>query len=242
MVSTYLQALWFDMVARMSGLASLAFTVVGVFSQAFSGALGGSRARTFCWIAAAICFVYANYRTWLDEHRKAVSSQPDFQLTIERLDFEYLQSVKKTAYLFAVTLINRGAPSITTTWKALYEVGNSQEVMEHIHLADKWLVRYGYQQLTLYPKDFITTKTAEQRVETGDAKHGRLLFFLPGDRTEQVRAAQFKVQIALHDFRGQRVIGTFTPNALPLTEIGVFPGEHGEIITPPELAPDIPKA
>ena len=58
----FLRLLWRDMVALMSGLASVILAVLGAIVQ------GTLPAWTF-WAASAICLIFACYRVWLREHK-----------------------------------------------------------------------------------------------------------------------------------------------------------------------------
>jgi hypothetical protein len=241
MLAKYISAIWSDVVARMSGLASLAFTVFGVFSDWFSGIKGGEHAREFCWSAAVICFLYANYRIWADEHRKRICEQPKFIMNIEHLNWEYQEDQNNTVFIMAVFLLNQGAPSVARGWSAVYEIGDSTETLNLIHVA-QWVLRVGMESVTITGPDQIPSKTLERRLETGEAKHGRILFTIPGDRVEQIRSLQFKVRLRCRDFLGNLAETSFSPSSIPVTGVPIYPTEHGEVLPmPPESASGTPQ-
>jgi hypothetical protein len=104
-LNKYISAIWADMVARMSGLASLVFTFLGVYSRWFEGVNGGQYAKEFFYVVAILCFLFANYRIWADEHKKVGSTLPDFSLMIEQMRWE-LNKDNNTALVFAVFMLN----------------------------------------------------------------------------------------------------------------------------------------
>jgi len=213
----------------MSGLASLVFTVLGVFSHWFEGIIGAHNARTFCWIAAVLCFLFANYRNWADEHKKVLSQRLDFDFVIEQMHWELIQNGESTAFVFAVFLLNKGAPSITRSWRATYKISSSTEWMKLFYLPDKWIIKSDSQSVTIQPQDQIAAKTIEKRVETGDAKTGRVFFSLPGDRGDQIKSLQFEIEITFSDFLGNDISAKFKPNPAPLVGISLYPTEMGTI-------------
>lgn len=239
MVGRYFASIWSDMMARMSGLASLVFTVLGVYSQYFIGTGGLSHARYFFWVAAGVCFVFANYRVWADEHRKVISGQPHFTMTIENLRYEYLERSDQTLFIFAVGIVNKGAASITSGWQARYLIAGNSVPMNITYLVDQWVLRMGKEAVTLRPEDQITSKTINHRVETGDGKQGRIFFWLRGDHIAEIRSLQYQVEIEFHDFLGRPWSRTYIPSPNPVTSIGMYPGERGEILSDtsvPELS------
>jgi hypothetical protein len=231
MFSIYLKVVWSDVVARMSSIASLLFTAGAVYSQTFNGQTGPQYARYFWWCAAGVCFVIANYRAWADEHEKRISSEPKFEMTIEQAHWEYSETNKNTVLIFAVNLVNKGAPSITRGWKGGIEINGIREEMNFIHLAGKWVITNNNQRVNLLPKDQITAKTSERRVETGEGKAGRVFFTLSGNRMDVLNTKNFKACLAFHDFTGKPCTQIFVPHPSPLVGVSTYSGEEGEIIS-----------
>lgn len=152
MFTEYVVAIWSDMVARMSGIASLIFTGLSVYSPVFSGTTGASYARYFFAFVAVSCFLYANFRVWCDEHLKVVSGSPGFSLVIEQMHYEFSPANANTAFIFAVGILNRGAPSITRGWKGVFEINGVSEPMNPINISGQWVIRVGNQSVTLHPR------------------------------------------------------------------------------------------
>ena len=234
--SIYLSAVWSNMLARLSGIASLVFTGLGVYTTAFAGQHGSHNARLFCWSMAMVCFLYANFRTWADEHRRAISTEPDFFLRVEQVYFEFSEAKNHTVLIFAVSLINRGSPSSTNGWFAVFEMNGISEPMALIHIAGNWIIRRHNQEVTIRSEDQITAKTVEGRVQTGEGKTGRVFFTLPGNRLNQLNSLQFRVRIGFRDFRGHRFESMFIPSPTPIIGVAKYANEVGQIIA--EDAPD----
>jgi len=244
MVKLWVLAIMADMVSLMSGIASLAFTVVGIFSSLLSGPHGAEYGKKFCYFAAALCFLYANFRTWAIEHKKVVSGSPDFILNVDGVRWESMENDSSTAMVFAVHLLNRGAPSVTMGWQAMFEMGEHKEVMESFYITSPWILRNGDETVTVQQADQISFKTGKRRVETGEAKTGRIFFKLKVSRHAQLATAQFKVTVSFNDFRSVRFSGVFVPSPLPLKGVSLYPSEQGGRLSKlPELAsytPELP--
>ena len=201
-----------------------------MYSPVFAGTTGASYARYFFVFVAASCFLYANFRVWCDEYVKVVSGSPGFSLVIEQMHYEFSPANQNTAFIFAVGILNRGAPSITRGWKGVFEINGVSEPMNPINISGQWVIRVGNQSVTLRPEDQITAKTFERRVETGEGKVGRILFTLQGDRTEQIKSLQFCVVISFADFLGKFVSQRFMPDPRPLRGVDTYPTELGQIL------------
>jgi hypothetical protein len=228
----YLECLWDDVIARMGGLMSLAFTIAGVYSTWFSGDTGAGHARDYFWAGAVLCFLFANYRIWANEHAKVVSSRPDILVIPEQINWEPGPS-GGTVLIFAVSLLNRGAATVTTGWGGTIQFGTGNpENLAPFLITSSWLISIGGQQVTLHPRDQIQAKTMERRLETGEGRTGRVFFTLAGDRINQLQAANFTAKVYCHDFVGKRAEGIFRPHGPLVTGVAVYPGEEGSIIEP----------
>jgi hypothetical protein len=227
MVRKYISAVFETWEGKMSGTASLVLTVIAAYSTYFSGIMGPWRLQTYFWVAAGFTFLYANYKAWSREHKKVISSMPNISLAIEQIRWEYASDKHNTVLILAVNLVNRGAPSITRSWYAVLEIGSSREALSPILISSAWVIRDGNQSATIYPKDQIIAKTMEKRLETGEGKVGRIFFTIPGNRTDQLKTAQFKVHVGFYDFMGKNVEQTFIPNPAPLVGVQIYPSEQG---------------
>jgi hypothetical protein len=230
MVGTYITALWSDVVARMSGIASLVFTALGTFSPLFSGVKGLEYSKEFCWAAAAICFALANFMVWRREHQKVLGESPAISMRVEQVRWE-LGTNNTTVLVFAVHLLNSGAPSVTHGWNGSIKFGQGgDEALQTFRPVFPWIIRQDGQTVTLRAEDEIIFKTLERRLETGEARVGRAFYILRGDRIDQLRAANFTATLTCLDFKGKVVQGKFVPHGALLTGVQLYPGEQGAIL------------
>jgi hypothetical protein len=226
----------------MGGVMSLAFTLAGIYSTWFSGNTGMDHAKNYFWAGAALCFIFANYKIWEGEHAKVVSTNPNLALRVEQINWEPSADGKTTVLSFAVNLLNKGAPTVTRGWGGSIEFrAGGRERLAPFLFSGTWTISNGGQYITLYPKDQIQAKTLERRLETGEAKMGRIFFNLDGDRIDQLKAANFVATIYCHDFLGKRADGVFHPHGALLTGVARYPDEEGGFVTSPKPKPDTPK-
>jgi hypothetical protein len=106
--------------------------------------------------------------------------------------------------------------------------------MALFYISGEWILSGDNQTVTIKPEDQIVAKTMERRVETGEAKTGRIFFSLLGDRQNQLKSLQFSVEISCMDFTGKRVVGKFIPDPSPVIGVALYPSEKGTILPKPE--------
>jgi hypothetical protein len=150
-------------------------------------------------------------------------------MAIEQVRWE-LFGQNKTALVFAVYLLNSGAPSITRGWHGSIRIGNgNEEKLESFVATGPWILQQDGQSVTIHPEDSIVAKTLERRLETGEGKVGRVFFALPGNRISQLVTANFDVTLGFYDYKGKLVQGKFVPHSAPLIGVQIFPGEKGSV-------------
>jgi hypothetical protein len=180
---------------------------------------------TFCALLLSVIFFRGSNNT-----PTLSPNSPNFEMEIEQVYHEFSESNNNTVLIFAINLINRGAPSITRGWRGECEINGYKEKMNPIHMTGTWIIRRGNQTLTIRPEDQITTKTFERRVETGEGKVGRIFFTMPGKRYDQLQTLNFRAVITFTDFLGKTCSANFVPHPTPLVGVDIYPGEMGEIL------------
>ena len=227
MFGKYIASVFETMEGKMSGICSLLLTVAATYSTFFSGSTGIERVKTYLWIAAGLTFLYANYTAWKREHKKVVSGKPEITMSIEQVNWE-LGENNTTVLIFAVYLLNSGAPSITRGWHGTLKIGNGiEEQLRLIHIPTSWVLTNDGQSVTINPEDTIIAKTLERRLETGEGKAGRVFYTIPGDRIDQLKSANFKAFLGCFDFQGTLIRNVFNPHGAPLVGVQLYPGEKG---------------
>ncbi len=231
MFGKYLASVFETMEGKMSGICSLVLTIAATYSTFFTGVVGMERARVYLWVAAALTFLYANYAAWKREHEKVVSANPDIKMSLEQVNWELGEGNNNTVLIFAVYLLNIGAPSITRGWHGSIKFGHGgDERLFPIHISGPWILARDNQSVIINPEDSIVAKTIEKRLETGEGKAGRAFFTIPGDRTDQLKAANFRATIGCLDFRGNLIKTEFVPQGPLLSGVQIYPGEKGSIL------------
>ncbi len=239
MLSEYFQAILSDWVALVSGIASLIFTLAGTFSSVFTGMKGIHAAKTFFWIAAAVCFFVANFRLWADERaqRKKLEAElsgrcPKLILGLSYTIWIYDELVDKTLFFIAANIVNQGEPSVAISWGAEYKIGDSVEPMETFHLNDSgYVVVLGNERLTIRNNDLLNIRTLETPIPRGGHVLGRVFFTIPGNRTEQVKSLQYKIHVHCMDCFGATSETVYTPDPKPSGKLFYHPYEKVEILT-----------
>ena len=241
MFGIYIASVFETMEGKMSGICSLVLTVAATYSTFFSGSQGIEHAKFYLWAAAALTFLFANYTAWKREHKKVVSGKPEIKIWAEQVNWE-LDANNDTVLVFAVYMLNSGAPSITRAWHGSLKIGNgADEKLQVFHLSGEWILARDGQSVTLSSADTIISKTLEKRLETGEGKAGRIFYKIEGDRIDQLKSANFKATIGCLDFQGNLVNTIFTPQGAPLVGVQLYPGEKGGVAAKlPESASHTP--
>ncbi len=225
----------------MSGIVSLVLTALATYSTFFAGDKGIGRARIYLWIAAALCYLYANYAAW---HKSQIQNgllkqqlednRPKFHLELGIAFWDYDQAEELTVFLLMGQILNLGAPSVALTWRASYSIGPSVEEMTSYYLLKPYIWASGPQKLTITNADLLNVKTHETQIPKGGRAGGRLIFTLPGDRRAQLASANFRVEVTVYDYLGQPSMSSYTPHTLPIKG-GIFhlPTEKVEVLPTP---------
>ncbi len=223
----YGTALWADMAARMSGTFAIVFGLWQVYSNAFNGTKGAIHAQWYWWFVAAFCFIFANYRVWVDEHKKVVSQTPLLMICPEHVDWWFQEKDVETVIIVAVTIKNVGAASLADKWAANLVVGGISQSLKAIRVRD-WILPdpSGKAPLHIKPQDQIALKTCEGRIATGEGRNGRAFFSIPGDMRNLLSSLNWNLEISCEDFRRVRFAGYFRPHPGAVLERKAFPNEQ----------------
>ena len=163
---------------------------------------------------------------------------PDFRLSIENLVFVHDgPSTDETIFVFSALLVNRGAPSVALNWDATLTVGDSAVRLTRSCLLGPWTMLREGQELTIQPGADLSAKTCERRVLRGGARVGRLFFKLPGNVTEQIQPGQFRIEVSLEDYLGNKTSAVFGEEAYVLD--GLIPTYAHESSTVKDLQPAV---
>jgi hypothetical protein len=169
------------------------------------------------------------------EHVEAqiAAGKPQFVLTIETLIWLYDSVHSFTTFVLGAYLVNKGAPSVAMSWTAQYTVDGVTENMTGFYVPNTYLLTVGKETLTITNDTLLQAQVVTKRLETGEAKLGRMIYTVPGDRTQEVHKHEFKIRVQCFDFLGQLTFAEYIPSEVPLEGgMRLYPGER---ITPPSL-------
>ena len=223
MIGEYLLALWETWKGKMSGVASLVLTAVATWSTIFAGSSGISRLRVYLWIAAGLCFLFANYKAWERKAKLArelesrlSDRRPKFIFSIGTTLWSYNQQRDLTAFFLSAEIINQGEPSIVSRWSATYGINTVSEAMTPFYITDAYSLTIGNEVIRLTTADLLTAKTLSEQVPRGGHRGGRLLFTVPGNRTAQIESLQYRIDVTCYDYLSTPYTATYIPNPKPI--------------------------
>ena len=229
----------------MSGVASLTLLVAATFSNYFSGALGSSRTRHYLLVAAALAFLFANWRAWVRQANRVTvlekaldDRNAKFVLVLSMNLWRYDPALDKTLCFLLCKVINQGHSSVIGGIQGSYSLGTSSEQMTSYHLITPYLLSVGNERLTVANDDLLIAKTTEQQIVRGGAVTGRILMTLDGDRTAQLDAAQYQIDIKCFDYLGNPFAAVYRPTAAKTPHIIFHAAEKVEMIPEPAALPN----
>jgi hypothetical protein len=215
--------LW--MVALMSGSFSIFRELYGIYS-------GTVPQRTVFWSCAQIAFIISACALWAIEHREKLellkqldNANPKFTLLLESIIWIYDPSLDTTVFVLAGGMRNAGAASAAFNWHATYSLNDASEEMTPFYVRSEWSIPVGPDLLTLTNAELLMSKLMT-KLEKGDARFGRLIFTVPGNRTAQVQSAQYKITVTCRDIENREILAVFVPSGKPLVGTRMFPGER----------------
>jgi hypothetical protein len=223
MVGEYLLALWETWQGKMSGIASLVLTAVATWSTFFAGSTGISRVRVYLWIAAGLCFLFANYMAWEKKAKLAgeletrlSDRRPRFIFSIGTTLWTYSEQKDLTVFFLAAEIINQGEPSIVSLWSATYSLNTVSETMTPFYITEAYSLTVGNEVIRLTTADLLPAKTLSEQVPRGGHRGGRLLFTVPGNRTAQIESLQYRIDVTCHDYLSTPYTATYIPSPKPV--------------------------
>ncbi|HKR83178.1 MAG TPA: hypothetical protein VJS37_03330 [Terriglobales bacterium] len=155
--------------------------------------------------------------------------KPCLDLNLEGILYVYDPAMDLTVFVLSTYLMNRGEASVAKTWGAWYIVNESAEEMVGFNVRSSYRITMGNEVLTLTNDSLLQSQVMTHRLERGDAKAGRLIFTIPGDRTAQINTRQFRLEVQCHDFMDRPTRAKFIPDSKPYKGIRSFPGEQVQI-------------
>jgi hypothetical protein len=195
---------------------------------------------------AVIFFLVASFGAWSEEHSKLVLTErklyelsPEFDFLVGTMLWKYDEVNGRSLFFPLARILNRGHASITNSWEATYNISGTTEKMVPLWLRGPYRIEIGHEELTLENSDLLSAKTAEKSIERGSVASGRLLFTLPGNRTQQIQSLQYTMIFTCEDYLGTKYTAIYKPSSEPVAGLITFPHERA-VFKPPESIPPNP--
>lgn len=221
-----------------SELTALAVFLIGLWEHFHDKTIA-----PFVLIAISVPLFWAGaFVAWNKKRRDVVGLQgkladrnPDLQLNLEGVLYVYDTKVNLTVFVLSAYLVNAGEASIAMSWAATYQMKQSRETMVGFNVRGSYSIILGAETLVLTNESLLQAQVLTHKLDRGDAKAGRLIFTLPGNRIKEIETRQFKIEVECRDFMRRVTTAEFTPDTMPFDGIKSFPGEQVQIgATQPE--------
>lgn len=217
--------------------ASATAGVVG-FGQGMGWWESPGRQTYFALLVAGL--LVSLFEAWRKEHQSAEEAikaarnqEPDFALNIENCIWSFDQGTNQTVFVLSTFILNKGAPSVALSWSAQYQFADSNEKMVGFYLRDEgYTITIGNQELKLTNDNLLIPQVLTKRLEKGEAKLGRVIFTLSGNRVAQIETHNFVITTTCFDYRGRPYSAEYRPTTTPLSTVMMYPGEQLRTILP----------
>ena len=206
------------------------------------------------WVVGVAGLAFSFYRAWLEQHTEVErlrnendDRKPRLRLKLESTLYVYDKEKDLTVFVLSAFILNAGAPTVVTGWHGKYIVGSSEEDMKGFYFIDAYDITIGNETITLTNENLIKAQVLTKQLLRGDAKVGRLILTVPGDRRDEVKACKYKIRVECFDFEGTPTLAEFSPDAAPIQGIQMYPGERvrqisKENASPEGIPPQLPSA
>ena len=177
-------------------------------------------------IGFGVLLIWLDHRSVFAKHRRPLSEKSGLKLNLDGILYVYDSVLDSTVFVLSAYLINKGEPTIAKDWTAEYEIGGWKEAMKAFYLISDYIINIGDESITIENKHLIQTQILTNRLDTGEAKAGRLIFSVPGKRLDQIKALQFKIRVQCSDYADRKTSAMFVPDPVPIVGIKMYPGER----------------
>jgi hypothetical protein len=168
---------------------------------------------------------------------------PQLVLSLGNVIWQYRREDNLTVFFISASVLNKGEPSVTLSWKATYKIGTISENMDIYHIMGNYSINVDKERLTFTNGDLVNLKTLETPIQKGQFIAGRLLLAVSGDRTSQVESIQHSIEIECEDYAGNKSTAKYKPDSKPPKTLLTHYKEKRElIIEQPSLTAPQPEA
>jgi hypothetical protein len=238
----YCKALWKRWWALMS---CAVFTGIGIYAAWY-----GKSNSWIVWVSCittVIMFLVASFLAWNEEYKGRLIAEtqlsdrrPKFVFTLGNVVWLYDKNVNKTVFFLIGGILNQGEPSVAISWSAKYMIGTNSEDMTSFHILGTYVVTLDNKKLSITTDDLLATKTYTKKLERGDQRTGRVLLTVDGDRTEQIKSLQYKIEVTCHDYLFTPYIAYYVPSSRPVDGLHYLATENVTPLQPVASPPQLP--
>lgn len=214
-----LRAFWgvlITVVALMSGILSIVQEILQFVDPA------KFPEKPVFFASLRVAFLVAIGLMWWQEKRARIvaetlldKSKPHFELQLGDIVWQYRAQDNLTLFYLLASILNRGEQSVSLNWKARYILNGIEEPMVFFQIIDALTVNVAQKQVTFTNENLTNIKTLESPIQKGQWVGGRILCTVPGDRSEQIKAAQYRIEVECTDYAGAKAAATYLPSPAP---------------------------
>jgi hypothetical protein len=211
-IGAFFRSMFTEWASALTGGLSIPLTL-GAFYVS-----GHTQKLCFAGLAGLLGF-YAAYEVFRKEHERALLAEakvdnqnPKLSLQIDGATWEYNEEASETKIWLSLSVGNGGGPSIVKDWNGVY-VTNSQELpMILMHVGEYGAkVVCGKRYLELNNSDLLQARTVETPIERRSQRTGKMLFTIPGNRTQELSELRSTLKISCRDFEGNPTTSIYKP-------------------------------
>ena len=181
--------------------------------------------RVACIVAFALLW-WQESRARKRSEDQLASSKPNLVITLGVTIWNYNSDIDSTIFFLSGGIVNRGEPSVTLNWQGRYKCGESVEVMRTYNITDTYPLTVGDKQIIFTNANLLNLRTIEHPIAKGQYVAGRLLFAVPGNRGDQIKALCHKIEVQCEDYLGTVSTCEYVPSAEPMNELIYFHTEQ----------------
>jgi hypothetical protein len=183
--------------------------------------------RGACIVAFALLW-WQEARARKRAETELASSKPNLILSLGITIWNYNADIDQTIFFLSAGIVNRGEPSVTLNWRCIYHCGESAEIMRTYYITDTYTLTIKDKTIIFTNADLLNLKTIEHPIAKGQYVGGRLLFAVPGNRSDQIKALRHKLEVQCEDYLGTISKSEYVPSAEPVNELIYFHTERTE--------------
>lgn len=189
--------------------------------------------RSIFFASLRVAFLVAIGLLWWQEKRARIvaetlleKSKPHFELNLGDLVWQYREDVDLTLFYILTSILNRGEPSVALNWNAKYILNAMSEQMEFYTISTPHEIDLGDRTVTFTNDNLTNVRALETPIQKGQWIGGRILCTVRGNRTAQVLAAQYRIEVTCADYTGAKCSAMYVPAAEPPRTFLTHYAEH----------------